>query len=138
LWREIAHDMFKLWYLADEDLLNETNRYKLVDTGQGLNRVQAAPRISKAMQGILYATQRKVGHWVGSSVIHLGDNNVPNALMFIDKYTQVARILNPIVLTLDQVTNMCKNPKTKSYIDKSFGGKKCQDGHLCRLFSLCF
>jgi len=65
-----------------------------------------------------------VGHWVGSSVIHLGDNNVPNALMFIDKYTQVARILNPIVLTIDQVSNMCKNPKTKSYIDNCFGGKK--------------
>ena len=53
--------------------------YRLMDTGQGLNRVQACPRI-------LNKCQSELGGWVGSSVIHLGDRNVPNALMFIDKY----------------------------------------------------
>ena len=32
---------------------------------------------------ILFKTQKKVDNWIGSSVIHLGDNNVPNALVFI-------------------------------------------------------
>jgi hypothetical protein len=40
LWREIQHEMFKLWSLAEQDLLDELNLYRLRDTGQGLNRVQ--------------------------------------------------------------------------------------------------
>ena len=34
LWREMLHDMFKLWYLAEEDLLESDNSYRLCDTGQ--------------------------------------------------------------------------------------------------------
>lgn len=40
LWREVLHDMFKLWCFAEGDLLDENNWYRLRDTGQGLNRVQ--------------------------------------------------------------------------------------------------
>ena len=41
------------------------------------------------MAQLLQNTQASLGSWVGSSVVHLGDHNVPNALTFIDKYCQV-------------------------------------------------
>jgi hypothetical protein len=78
--------MFHLWSLAEQDLLSETVRYRLVDTGQGLNRVQGAPKTSRMMHAILGRAQNSVGSWVGSSVIHLGDRDVPNALMFIGMF----------------------------------------------------
>lgn len=79
--------MFHLWSLAEQDLLSETISYRLRDTGQGLNRVQAAHKTSRMMHAILNRTQKSLGGWVGSSVIHMGDHNVPNALMFIGKST---------------------------------------------------
>ena len=75
--------MFKLWYLAEQDLLSTDYTYRLRDTGQGLNRVQAAPKTSRFMHEILHKAQTNIGSWVGSSVIHMGDHNVPNAFMFI-------------------------------------------------------
>lgn len=123
LWREISNDMFKLWCLAENDLLNERNYYRLTDTGQGLNRVQQAPLVRKAVYEIISRCQTKIGHWVGSSVVHLGDHNVPNALMFIDKYTQVPRILNPVVLVLDEIPKLHKDPKMHVYINNAFGGE---------------
>ncbi|EMD40428.1 hypothetical protein CERSUDRAFT_111030 [Gelatoporia subvermispora B] len=121
LWREILHDMFHLWSLAEQDLLSENVPYRLRDTGQGLNRVQVAPKTSRMMHAILNRAQRSVGSWVGSSVIHMGDHNVPNALMFIDKYSQIYRILLPICNTLSQIPSLAENPALRSYIDDEFG-----------------
>ena len=113
--------MFHLWSLAEQDLLAENVPYRLRDTGQGLNRVQAAPKTSRMMHIILHKAQKSVGAWIGSSVIHMGDHNVPNALIFIDKYTQIYRILLPICNTLAQIPSLVAKPALRSYIDGEFG-----------------
>jgi hypothetical protein len=138
LWREVSHEMFKLWYLAEEDLLGESNYYRLMDTGQGLNRVQDAPRVGKIMHRILRQVQEKVEQWVGSSVIHLGDHNVPNALMFIDKYNQVPRILNPIVSCLDKIPSLMDNPKIVPVVQQYGGVDKLRKTILADFFRHAF
>eukprot|EP00913_Durusdinium_trenchii_P026195 g24575.t1 len=75
LWREIMGNMFYLWQMTEEDLLDADSTYRLCDTGQGLNRVQHAPRVSRAMHQILHKVQSEVGNWVGLSVVHLGDRS---------------------------------------------------------------
>ncbi|RXW25424.1 hypothetical protein EST38_g411 [Candolleomyces aberdarensis] len=121
LWREILHDMFHLWSLAEQDLLSENVPYRLRDTGQGLNRVQGAPKTSRMMHSILNKAQKSVGSWIGSSVIHMGDHNVPNALLFIDKYTQIYRILLPICNAISQIPSLAQRPGIRKYIDEEYG-----------------
>jgi len=123
LWREILHDMFRLWSHAEQDLLSPDVTYRLRDTGQGLNRVQAAPKTSRLMHEILHKAQSSIGSWVGSSVIHMGDHNVPNAFMFIDKYSQIYRILLPICNTLSQIPSLMQKPAIRSYIEDEFGSE---------------
>ncbi|CEG35274.1 hypothetical protein, variant 5 [Plasmopara halstedii] len=101
LWREIAHDMFRLWYLTDEDLLADGTRYELIDTGQGLHRIQPAPRVSRAMHVILHSTQRSLCSW----------------------YTQVGHILRPIVKTINSIESLCQSSEAiQGYINATFGG----------------
>lgn len=139
LWREIMHDMYRLWYLAEADLLDPENAYELQETGQGLNRMQQSPRTKRALEEILHNVKEKC-NWVGDSTIHLGDTNVPNALMFIDKYNQVPRILNPIILTLKQIDEtLCQDANLKLYIDEAFGGPaRLKKDILCDFFTLGF
>ncbi|KAG0355831.1 hypothetical protein BG005_005237 [Podila minutissima] len=137
LWREIAHEMFYLWTLSDQDMLD--NDYRLRDTGQGLQRLQSCPAVSKAMHTILHKAQQKAGYWVGSSVIHLGDSNVPNAFMFIDKYNQVARILNPIITTLEKIEEIAKDEGIHAYIRDTFGGvQHLRKTIVCDFFRMAF
>eukprot|EP00451_Oxyrrhis_marina_P010745 CAMPEP_0204321156 /NCGR_PEP_ID=MMETSP0469-20131031/8005_1 /ASSEMBLY_ACC=CAM_ASM_000384 /TAXON_ID=2969 /ORGANISM="Oxyrrhis marina" /LENGTH=550 /DNA_ID=CAMNT_0051302425 /DNA_START=57 /DNA_END=1709 /DNA_ORIENTATION=- len=122
LWREIMGNMFQLWHLTEADLLDPDSDYRLRDTGQGLNRVQSAPRVQKAMHQILHAVRSEVGSWVGLSVVHLGDYDVPNALVFIDKYLQVPRILDPIVRVIESIESVSQEtPELNDYV-QAFGG----------------
>lgn len=121
-WQQMCSQMFELWTAADDDLLT-VGHYRLCNTGQGLNRVQSCPTVSRTVNGILSEVQSKVGgNWVGLSVVHLGDRDVPNALVFIDKYTQIPRILAPIVQTIGRLDALAEDPAINAYFDNSFGG----------------
>ena len=71
LWHEILNEMLQLWGMAEDDLLSETVGHWLRDTGQGLNRAQAALKTSRKMHAILHKAQQSIGHWVGSTAIHM-------------------------------------------------------------------
>ncbi|KAI9490198.1 hypothetical protein BDB00DRAFT_838746 [Zychaea mexicana] len=138
LWREIVHEMYMLWSLSDEDLLS-FNPYRLTNTGQGLQRIQQCRGIGSAMHKILNRAQKKSGSWVGSSVVHLGDRNVPNAFMFIDKYNQVSRILTPIVNTLDRIDSLLEDSAIAAYLDETYGGvDQCKKDILYDFFRFGF
>ena len=130
---------YRLWYLSEQDLLNSDNPSDLRNTGQGLQRVQSSPLVYQAMHEILARTKHHVGTWVGSSVIHLGDNNVPNTLVFIDKYTQVARILGPLVSTLNNLDSIAsENEGIHRYLDNYGGLEKAKMDVLVDFFRFAF
>ncbi|GKY96388.1 hypothetical protein MPSEU_000598400 [Mayamaea pseudoterrestris] len=125
LWCKVQQNMHRLWICADEDLLSVDCPYRLFNTGQGLNRVQQCPRVRRVMQGLLNETQIEAGSsWVGLSVIHLGDRDVPNALVFIDKYTYIPRFLGPIVLFLQTLPELCLDERIDAYIQREFGSQR--------------
>lgn len=131
LWSHIMRDMFKLWFEADADLLSARGRYTLTDTGQGLNRVKACPSVARSMHHIINKMQslaaggggsRGGGGWIGSSAVHLGDRAVPNALFFLDKYTQVPRILTPVYLVIQNLERVvARDPFMDGWIRAQFG-----------------
>jgi hypothetical protein len=120
LWSVIQREMIQLWSIADDDLFNGAP-YKLTSTGQGLHRVKACPVLYKEMYRIISECKSKCSSWIGSSVVHLGDDAVPNALFFLDKYTQVPNILIPIDQCLLKIPDLNKDPYTKKYIQDQFG-----------------
>ncbi|KAG5492838.1 hypothetical protein JKF63_01418 [Porcisia hertigi] len=122
LWKNICRNMYILWAIAEEDMLNPNEKYELRMTGQGLQRVQKAPNLYRAIQRILQETKEELGEWVGSERIHLGDDQVPNAFHFIDKYGQVSRIIIPILRTIDYVDHLKQNAEHAAYLREVWGG----------------
>eukprot|EP00595_Chromulina_sp_UTEXLB2642_P000615 CAMPEP_0196765070 /NCGR_PEP_ID=MMETSP1095-20130614/7504_1 /TAXON_ID=96789 ORGANISM="Chromulina nebulosa, Strain UTEXLB2642" /NCGR_SAMPLE_ID=MMETSP1095 /ASSEMBLY_ACC=CAM_ASM_000446 /LENGTH=339 /DNA_ID=CAMNT_0042122369 /DNA_START=378 /DNA_END=1394 /DNA_ORIENTATION=+ len=119
LWKEIMTQLPVLWYYADKDMT--TMPYRLADTGQGYQRVQDCPNVGNEMRKILTRVQNRCGKWVGLSVVHLGDRDVPNALVFIDKYTQVPRILSPIVQCIDKLPQLVTDEAFHRYVSEEWG-----------------
>lgn len=121
LWKEIMQRLPLLWFAADDDMINQA--YRLCDTGQGYNRVQQCPQVRNIMSNILSRTQAMFNNrWVGLSVVHLGDRDVPNALMFIDKYTQIPRILSVLNSCVAALPALNEVPSLQKYIVEEWGG----------------
>lgn len=124
LWKNICRSMYSLWSIAEQDLLNPDEKYVLRMTGQGLQRVQKAPNLYKAIEQLLARTKKEIGSWVGSERIHLGDDQVPNAFHFIDKYGQISRILIPILRTLDCIDELKADSAVLAYLKEVWGNDK--------------
>ncbi|CAM9844253.1 unnamed protein product [Chrysoparadoxa australica] len=124
LWKEVVESMLEFWSAGEKDLLDPRSPHSLRNTGQGMNRVQGADRVGKLMRECQRRISNSTGYdWVGSCVVHLGDHCVPNAMMFLDKYAQVPRILAPLARVDDFLMEMeaGKHPNEKRYVDKQFG-----------------
>ena len=84
--------------------------------------MHSCPRVGSLMRQILSRVQNRVGDaWVGLSVVHLGDRDVPNALVFIDKYTQVPRILSPIAQCIEALPALKDDVAFHSYVQQDWG-----------------
>lgn len=54
--------------------------------------------------------------------MHLGDNDVPNALVWIDKYTQIPQILSPLLEVLAAIDGLVADAAgVAAYVKAVFG-----------------
>ncbi|KEG12861.1 hypothetical protein DQ04_01371080 [Trypanosoma grayi] len=101
LWENVQRNIFEFWQVSEDDMLIEGEGfYSFTNTGQGFHRMCRAPRSYARMERCVSEADREMGGWVGIKVIHLGDRDVPNPLVFIDKYTVIPRIVQPIMHTV--------------------------------------
>ena len=122
LWKIMNQNMNVLWAAVEDDILNPSINYSFTNTGQGYHRLHTCPRTRDIAEKCLYEAKKQVGGWVGSDVIHLGDRDVPNALVFIDKYSQIALILSEIVCVMQELRNKYQNCNwTQKVVNRTFG-----------------
>ncbi|ORC91429.1 uncharacterized protein TM35_000064340 [Trypanosoma theileri] len=101
LWENVQRNIFEFWQVSEDDMLIDGDgQYRFVNTGQGFHRMCRAPKSYTRMSRCVSEAEREMGGWVGIKVIHLGDRDVPNPLVFIDKYTVIPRIVQPIMHTI--------------------------------------
>lgn len=135
LWNYVMRDLIELWFISDQDLFDSKNNYRLSDTGQGFQRIKACPKLYKKMYSILSECQSNFDYWVGIPVIHLGDDAVPNALFFLDKYIQIPTILIPIDKCIESINTLSRDPFIKKMFEDQFGSiDNLQKDILCDYF----
>ena len=106
LWNITQRDIFEFWEGVEHDMIVTGIDYRFVDTGQGFHRLSSAPRTGAKMSAAIAEAHHKLGGWVGIKVVHLGDRDVPNALVFIDKYTVIPRLVAPVVHVIESLEAM--------------------------------
>eukprot|EP01061_Rhynchopus_euleeides_P039162 TRINITY_DN67204_c0_g1_i1.p1 TRINITY_DN67204_c0_g1~~TRINITY_DN67204_c0_g1_i1.p1 ORF type:complete len:475 (+),score=175.94 TRINITY_DN67204_c0_g1_i1:53-1477(+) len=143
LWRCIMKNIFSLWSIAEEDMLDSQTSYRRRNTGQGVHRVKSAPLTYRAMhQHIASASEEmreRGSSWIGTKIVHLGDDDVPNALVFIDKYTQVPRMIAPILKVIESIDRVAELPGQREYLESKFGSiERCKAEILQDFFKYGF
>eukprot|EP00672_Neobodo_designis_P024834 CAMPEP_0174841884 /NCGR_PEP_ID=MMETSP1114-20130205/9592_1 /TAXON_ID=312471 /ORGANISM="Neobodo designis, Strain CCAP 1951/1" /LENGTH=501 /DNA_ID=CAMNT_0016076083 /DNA_START=39 /DNA_END=1544 /DNA_ORIENTATION=+ len=103
LWKEIHENIFDFWETVEHDMILSGKRYIWRNTGQGYARVCGGPETYSRIKRAISTVQQRLGGWVGSQVVHLGDDDVPNPLVFIDKYTIIPNLVGPIVQVLENL-----------------------------------
>ena len=77
--------------------------------------MQSCPKVSSAMHQLLSIVQTQCGAWVGLSVVHLGDRDVPNAFMFIDKVCFGLLMMSVFALVVYDCAQLCSLTKCMQY-----------------------
>ena len=121
-------DMFRLWSFAEQDLLSTSSPYRLRDTGQGLNRVQYAPKTARLMQLILQRAQKSIGYWVGSRfAVYPPDKHVINLSHCGLQRTTDSHQCHPHGTFIIR----CLPPKPANHMDPAFRGTITFRMHSC-------
>jgi hypothetical protein len=85
-------------------------QYSMRNTGQGINRVSRGPGTHARMSAAVAEAHGVMGGWVGIKVIHMGDDDEPNPLVFVDKYTIIPKLVGPIVRTISEIGDVLGVP----------------------------